>query len=268
MAQRRMLSNRITNSGKFLKMPQTSQALYFHLNINADDDGIVEAYQIIRLGGFGEDDLKVLASKNFIKVLNEDLVTYILDWKEHNLIRADRKIDSIYKKLLIKIMPEIKLISAKKRADTKQKTRHRTGENTGRPLDNQWTAQVRLGKDRLGKDSISKDNNTTIVVKSKIYDEKDIELVELLYSLIRINYPFIKEKSSAKKENDYDEMRKIREIDKYTPDQIKYIIQWSQQDEFWKQNIRSVSKLRKQFETLIIRAGNENNNRQITINTN
>jgi hypothetical protein len=96
MAQRRMFSQRVVGSGRFLKRPPSSQALYFHLGINADDDGIVEAYQVMRLTGSNEDDLKVLAAKNFIKVLNEDLVTYILDWNEHNLIRADRKVDSIY----------------------------------------------------------------------------------------------------------------------------------------------------------------------------
>jgi len=138
-----MFSQRIINSGKFLKMPQTSQALYFHLGINADDDGVVEAYKIIRMGGFGEDDLKVLVSKDFVKVLNEDLVSYILDWREHNLIRSDRKIDSIYKDLLLQIVPDAEVVKPMPRADTKK--------ITGRPLDNQWTAQVRIGQDRLGK---------------------------------------------------------------------------------------------------------------------
>ena len=44
MADRRMFSRRIINSAKFLKMPVSTQCLYFHLGLNADDDGIVEAY--------------------------------------------------------------------------------------------------------------------------------------------------------------------------------------------------------------------------------
>ncbi|MFT9052068.1 conserved phage C-terminal domain-containing protein [Liquorilactobacillus nagelii] len=145
MAQRRMFSNRITNSAKFLKMPLSSQALYFHLGLHADDDGVVEAFTIMRQVGAVEDDLRILAAKGFVVVLNEDLVTYIADWNENNRIRADRKVDSIYKNMLLKILPEAEVINPKPRADT--------GKQTGRPVDNQWTAQVRLGKDRLGKDS-------------------------------------------------------------------------------------------------------------------
>ncbi|WP_057801880.1 conserved phage C-terminal domain-containing protein [Pediococcus stilesii] len=145
MAQRRMFSKRITNSARFIKMPLSSQALYFHLGLHADDDGVVEAFPIMRQVGAVEDDLRILVAKKFIVVLNEDLVTYITDWNENNRIRADRKVDSIYKEMLIQMVPNIKLKSSKRRADT--------GKIPGRPLDNQWTAQVRLGKDRLGKDS-------------------------------------------------------------------------------------------------------------------
>ena len=81
MADRRMFSRRIINSAKFLKMPVSTQCLYFHLGLNADDDGIVEAYMTINMVGATEDDLKILVAKNFVQVLNEDLVTYITDWK-------------------------------------------------------------------------------------------------------------------------------------------------------------------------------------------
>lgn len=144
MAQRRMFSNRITNSARFIKMPLSSQALYFHLGLHADDDGVVEAFSIMRQTGAVEDDLRILVAKGFVSVLNDDLVTYITDWNENNKIRADRKVDSIYKDLLLKIMPTAELKQPKPRADT--------GKVTGRPMDNQWTAQVRLGKVRLGKD--------------------------------------------------------------------------------------------------------------------
>jgi uncharacterized phage protein (TIGR02220 family) len=152
MAQRRMFSKRIINSGKFLKMPISSQALYFHLGINADDDGIVEAYNVVNsIKGCSEDDLRVLVSKGFVEVLNEDLVTYITDWTENNKIRADRKIDSIYKDLLLSINPDIKLIEKRQRADSKPKIVE---------LDNQWTSNGQpmdtIGKDRIGKDRIEK----------------------------------------------------------------------------------------------------------------
>ncbi|MEL1271013.1 replisome organizer [Lactiplantibacillus plantarum] len=150
MAQRRMFSNRITDSAKFLKMPLSSQALYFHLGLHADDDGVVEAFSVMRQTGAVEDDLRILVAKNFVNVLNDDLVAYITDWNENNRIRADRKVDSIYKDLLLEILPSIELTKPKPRADT--------GKVTGRPMDNQWTGNGphRLGKDRLGKDSKGK----------------------------------------------------------------------------------------------------------------
>jgi hypothetical protein len=136
MAERRMFSKRIVRSAKFLKMPVSSRELYWQLGIEADDDGVVEAFNTMRIIGATEDDLKVLASKGFIQILNEDLVTYILDWNENNKLRADRKVDSIYKDLLIKVNPQVQLLEPKPRADT--------GKVTGRPMDG-------IGKDSIGE---------------------------------------------------------------------------------------------------------------------
>lgn len=149
MAERRMFSKRVVGSARFLKMPISTQCLYFHLGLNADDDGIVEAYTTIKQIGATEDDLKVLVAKGFCKVLNEDLVTYITDWRENNKLRADRKIDSIYKDLLLQMVPDADVQQARRRADLKPLA------EDGRPLDVQGTSHGphRLGKDRLGKDS-------------------------------------------------------------------------------------------------------------------
>lgn len=164
MATRRMFSLKITNSARFLRMPSDSQLLYFHLGLHADDDGIVEAYPVLKTLGSPEDNLKVLSSKGFIKVLNEDLVSYITDWSEHNVIRSDRKIDSIYKPLLLQILPEIETITPQPRADTGKIT------GSGRPMDNQWTAQVRLGEGRLGEGRVGE------VKKGTQPDGKEIEI--------------------------------------------------------------------------------------------
>lgn len=149
MAERRMFSKRIIGSARFLKMPISTQCLYFHLGLNADDDGIVEAYTTIKQIGATEDDLKVLVAKGFCTVLNEDLVTYITDWRENNKLRADRKIDSIYKDLLLQMVPDADVQQARRRADLKPLP------EDGRPADVQVASHGphRLGKDRLGKDS-------------------------------------------------------------------------------------------------------------------
>lgn len=120
MAQRRMFNLKIIDSAKFLKMPLSSQLLYFHLCMRADDDGVVEGYNILKMTGINEDDLRVLTSKGFIKILNEDMVAFICDWRDHNSIRADRKIDSIYKDLLLQVLPEVALLPKKQRSDSKK----------------------------------------------------------------------------------------------------------------------------------------------------
>lgn len=58
-----MLSLRITNSARFLQMPLTAHALYFHLALHADDDGVVESFPIIKITGAAQDDLKILLVK-------------------------------------------------------------------------------------------------------------------------------------------------------------------------------------------------------------
>lgn len=151
MANRRMFSLKIINSARFLRMPVDSQLLYFHLGLHADDDGVVEAYPVLKTIGSSEDNLRVLTAKGLVKVLNEDLVTYIMDWNEHNAIRADRKVDSVYKNLLLQLLPEVEVVDAKPRADT--------NKLTGRPMDNQRTAQVRLGKVRIGEEKEASSSN-------------------------------------------------------------------------------------------------------------
>jgi len=189
MAQRRMVSIKIIDSAKFLKMPISTQSLYFHLISRADDDGIVEAYNVLRMIGATEDDLRILVAKEFVVILNDDLVSYITDWKEHNKIRGDRKIDSIYKDLLLQIVPDVDLVKKKQRADVKK-----IGD--GQLMDNQWTdngqptdgiGKVRLGKDRLGEVSIGKDNiqdtsKATKKVKHKYGEYKHVLLTDDEYT--------------------------------------------------------------------------------------
>ena len=153
-----MFSKTITYSAKFLKMPLSTQALYFHLGMNADDDGIVEAFTVMNTVGSDEDELKLLTVKGFVKILNDDFVTYITDWKENNLIRADRKKDSVYQGLLLQVCPDVELLEARERAVKKESV-----PTNGQPMDNQRTTNGQpmdcVSKDKISKDNISKNNN-------------------------------------------------------------------------------------------------------------
>ena len=103
MAERRMFAKSIVCSARFLRMPATSRLLYYDLGMAADDDGVVEAFTVMRTTGATEDDLRVLATKEFIRVLNEDLVSVITGWNINNQLRKDRYHPSIYAKLLVEL---------------------------------------------------------------------------------------------------------------------------------------------------------------------
>src|SRR6266571_4800583 len=96
MAQRRMFSAQIVNTDVFLEMPLTSQALYFHLGMSADDDGFVSPKKILRMTGAGEDDLKLLIVKGFVIPFNSGVIV-ITHWKQNNYLRNDRYTPTIYK---------------------------------------------------------------------------------------------------------------------------------------------------------------------------
>jgi len=97
MAQRRMFSQDIVSSDAFLDMPVSSQVLYFHLGIRADDDGFVSPKVVMRVLGSSNDDLKVLLSKRFLLPFESGVVV-IKHWLIHNLIRADMYKETLYKK--------------------------------------------------------------------------------------------------------------------------------------------------------------------------
>src|SRR5436190_8252940 len=96
MAQRRMFSSQIVTADAFLEMPLTSQALYFHLGMSADDDGFVSPKKILRMTGAGDDDLKVLMAKGFVIPFNSGVIV-ITHWKQNNYLRNDRYTPTIYK---------------------------------------------------------------------------------------------------------------------------------------------------------------------------
>ena len=96
MAERRMFSKVITNSDSFLEMPSSSQNLYFHLNMNADDDGFVDKVKsIMRMIGAKDDDLRVLIAKSFIIPFDTGIVV-IRHWRINNYIQKDRYKETIY----------------------------------------------------------------------------------------------------------------------------------------------------------------------------
>lgn len=151
MAERRMFAKTIIDSDAFLDMPLSTQALYFHLSMRADDDGFINnPKKIQRMVGCADDDLKLLIAKNFIIPFESGIVV-IKHWKIHNYIQSDRYKPTVYQE-------------EKKQLEMKKNRAYTLGIPDGNQLDTECIhdgyslePQVRLGKDRLDKVSLDKD---------------------------------------------------------------------------------------------------------------
>lgn len=140
MAQRRMFSRKITESDQFLDMPMSAQSLYFHINMQADDDGFVGNVKTIkRMIGASDDDLKLLIAKQFLIPFETGIVV-IRDWKIHNYIQKDRYTETFYQQ-------------EKAQLETVENKQYQKMDTECIQNVSSLDTQVRLGKDRLGKDS-------------------------------------------------------------------------------------------------------------------
>ena len=84
MANRRMFSLDVIDTDKFLELPSSSQSLYFHLGMRADDDGFVSSpKKIATMVNSSIDDLKLLITKNYL-IPFDDGVVVIAEWKVNN----------------------------------------------------------------------------------------------------------------------------------------------------------------------------------------
>lgn len=96
MAEKRMMSKKIIDSDAFLEMPLSSQALYFHLLLRADDDGFLNnAKKIMREVGANQNDYDMLIMKRFL-IQFEDGVCVIKHWRIHNYVQKDRYKPTLY----------------------------------------------------------------------------------------------------------------------------------------------------------------------------
>lgn len=142
MARRRMFSLDIIDTDHFLDMPSSTQNLYFHLGLRADDEGFVSSPKRIQKNvNATEDDMKILLAKGFIIPFDSG-VCVVTHWKVHNYIQNDRSKPTMY------CDERNKLESLKDGTYLLIDDRIQNGYKPD--------TQDRLGKDRLGKD---RDNN-------------------------------------------------------------------------------------------------------------
>lgn len=151
MAERRMFAKTIIDSDAFLDMPLSTQALYFHLSMRADDDGFINnPRKIQRMIGANDDDFKLLIAKRFI-ILFDSGVIAIKHWKIHNYIQKDRYKETVYK-------------DEKSMLTLKENNAYTVMDAPCIQDGYSSDTQCRLGKVSLGKSSIGK---CSVVIDSK-----------------------------------------------------------------------------------------------------
>mgnify|MGYP006928648358 FL=1 len=149
MAERRMFSKKVTDSDQFIELSASAQALYFHLNQSADDDGFNNQIQNALFKAHASlDDLKVLMVKKFI-IRFESGVIVIRHWRMHNTLRKDRYNPTNFREEFAKLG----IADDGSYTDGCQMVAGRLPNGC---------QMVAPGKDRLGKDSIGEVNNTIL----------------------------------------------------------------------------------------------------------
>lgn len=183
MAERRMFSKTIIDSDAFLDMPLSSQSLYFHLAMRADDEGFINnPKKIQRMIGASDDDFKLIMVKRFILVFDSGVIV-IKHWRMHNYIQSDRYKPTIFqderKQLTMKenkayteILPQIDPLDTECIQDVSK-------------LDTQY---------RLDKLSIDKNNNiSSTSVDSESQKKCNYSEIIALFNQICVSFPKVRE---------------------------------------------------------------------------
>lgn len=191
MAEKRMFTQKIVDSDAFLDMPLSTQALYFHLNMHADDDGFVNnPKKIQRVIGASLDDLKLLIAKRFILVF-ENGVIVIKHWRMHNLLRKDRYNPTQYQDQMERLELKDNGAYTEKSPEPLEIKESESVATTWQPDGNQMAH--RIGKDRIGEDR-----------RGEVRGEESVETATCqqvvdLYHSICVSYPSVKTLSEARK---------------------------------------------------------------------
>ena len=179
MAERRMMAKSVIETDMFMDMPMSTQCLYFHLLLRADDDGFIRNPSAIRREtGCSQDDFKLLVAKQYI-IPFESGVIVIRHWKIHNYIRKDmyhptecqsekNTLELDKRNVYNPIESTVQETPLHDRNEPVTDTLQDCDEPVTNPL-----IQDRLGKVRLGKDNIAaaaRARNANIVPTNPVYD--------------------------------------------------------------------------------------------------
>ena len=143
MAERRMFTQKVTEADNFTTLPPTTQCLYFHLCMNADDDGFSNKIRQAMFNAHADqNDFEMLVNKRFIIPFDSGVIV-IKHWRMHNYIRNDRYHETSY------VEEKSQLLLKENGVYTESVDKVDT---IGIPNGYQMDTEVRLGKDSIDKD--------------------------------------------------------------------------------------------------------------------
>lgn len=270
MAKKRMFAQTIIDSDAFLDMPISTQALYFHLSMRADDDGFVNnPKRIARYIGASEDDLKLLFAKRFVLGFPSGVIA-IKHWRMNNDIRKDRYHPTVYQNELASLaikpngaytddpnyIPSLPPATNPQPNDNQSATNpHPDGCQSG----NQMDTETRLGKVRLGKDSTGIDKKPCKKTKTFTEDSKPYICAVFLGKRIKKRLPSTEDPTEETLQRWAYDFDKCNRLDNHEWSEIKLVLEFSQRDPFWQANILSGAKFRKQYMALLAKMTAEAN---------
>jgi len=217
LAERRMFSKTIIDSDAFLDMPLSTQALYFHLSMRADDDGFVNnPIKIMRMINASRNDMDLLIAKRFVIAFESGIIV-IRHWRIHNYIKSDRYKPTQY--LAEKSQISISGNKAYEISGTKSEPKC---IQSGTKPDTQ--VRLELGKDRLGKrrDRVVGEETPVSPAADLLYEQVRKSFIENCPSLPKPNTP-------AKWTNG---RRKAVRDKKITPDEFTKVFKKVEQSDF------------------------------------
>lgn len=165
MAERRMFSKQIIDSDAFLDMGLSTQALYFHLSMRADDEGFIDnPKKVMRMIGAQQNELEMLLAKRYLLGFESGVVV-IKHWKIHNYIQNDRFKETLYKE--------------EKQLLTEKENRIYTDRLDTNWIQDGYADKIRIDKIRIDKRKVSKDSKP---VKHKYGEYKNVLLSDPEYN--------------------------------------------------------------------------------------
>lgn len=194
MANKRMFTMKIVDSDAFLDMPLSTQCLYFHLNMRADDDGFIDKpKRIMKIVGASDDDLKLLIAKKFVLTFDNGVIV-IKHWRMHNTLSQSRYHETSYtdEKSMLKLkengsyslengeeINDEKLIEMSKRQSRRTKDEQKTNADLDLDLDKELDIDIDL---ETSKEKINKKESTDDLLE-RLLVEKNIS--EYLVAFVR-----------------------------------------------------------------------------------